>query len=124
MKVKGIDYISVAVTDMHRALAFYRDFLGLPLQQLILEDSWAEFATEPVTLVVQTTDGFFPKGSEGGSLLALAVDDVQAALEEAEQAGVPVEWQFEETPVCYLGIIRDPDGNRIIIHQRKDGTWG
>lgn len=48
-----------------------------------------------------------------------AVDDAEAALEELKRVGVRVYWNFEETPVCYMAIVEDPDGNRIIIHQRK-----
>jgi hypothetical protein len=29
-----------------------------------------------------------------------------------------------ETPVCFMGLIADPDGNLIFLHQRKDGTAG
>lgn len=53
---------------------------------------------------------------------ALAVDDAEAAVEELKQAGIQVYWPLEETPVCYLTIIENPDGNRVIIHQRKDKT--
>ena len=60
----------------------------------------------------------------GGGMVALAVDDAEAAMEELKQAGVSVYWSLEETPVCYLAIVEDPDGNRIIIHQRKDRTIG
>jgi predicted enzyme related to lactoylglutathione lyase len=29
-----------------------------------------------------------------------------------------------ETRVCWMSFIADPDGNRICLHQRKDGTAG
>ena len=49
------------------------------------------------------------------------MDDAEAALEELKRTGVRVYWDYEETPVCYMAIVEDPDGNRIIIHQRKGG---
>jgi len=29
-----------------------------------------------------------------------------------------------EIPVCFMAIMHDPDGNTLILHQRKDGTAG
>jgi hypothetical protein len=28
----------------------------------------------------------------------------------------------EESSVCHLAAISDPDGNRLYLHQRQDGT--
>ena len=52
MKVLGIDYTFFGVNDMQRAIAFYRDLLGIPLARLILEETWAEFEINPGTLVL------------------------------------------------------------------------
>ena len=121
MKVLGIDYTFFAVSDMQKSIAFYRDLLGIPLARLILEDTWAEFEINPGTLILGHGDSFT---HPGGGMVALAVDDGKVAMEELKQAGISVYWPFEETPVCYLAIVEDPDGNRIIIHQRKNGTVG
>jgi hypothetical protein len=29
-----------------------------------------------------------------------------------------------ETPVCFMAVVADPDANKILLHQRKDGTFG
>ena len=50
-------------------------------------------------------------------MVALAVSDAEAAVEELKNAGVRVHWDLDETPVCHLAIVEDPDGNRVIIHQ-------
>ena len=106
---------------MQKSLTFYRDLLGIPLARLILEESWAEFEINPGTLILGHGDSFI---SPGGGMVALAVDDAEAAVEELKQAGIQVYWPLEETPVCYLAIVEDPDGNRVIIHQRKDKIVG
>ena len=121
MTVLGIDYTFFAVIDMQKSLTFYRDLLGMPLARLILEETWAEFEINPGTLVLGHGDSFT---HSGGGMLALAVANAEAAMEELKRAGVSVYWPLEETPVCYLAIVEDPDGNRIIIHQRKDKTVG
>lgn len=57
-------------------------------------------------------------------MVALAVNDVKTAVEELEQAGIHAHSPLGESPVCFWAIIEDPDGNRVIIHQRKDKTDG
>lgn len=121
MKVLGIDFTYFAVSDMQRSLTFYRDLLGIPLACLVHNGKWAEFETEPVTLVLGEGDKITPPG---GGTVALAVDDVGGTIEELKKEGVPVNWSPEESLVCYFSVVEDPDGNRIIIHKRKDNTFG
>ena len=63
------------------------------------------------------------EAESGGAALAVSVEDVEAAAEELRAAGVTVLAGTMDTPACYMAVIADPDGNRVILHQRKDGTW-
>ena len=56
--------------------------------------------------------------------VAIAVDDVTKAIEELRAKRVTVAMDASETSVCFTGMIVDPDGNNIWLHQRKDGTAG
>jgi lactoylglutathione lyase len=56
-----INYVMVFVSDMKRAIAFYRDTLGLPLR--FESPEWTEFATEGATLALHATEGAGPEGS-------------------------------------------------------------
>ena len=35
-----------------------------------------------------------------------------------------VVFPIQESPICHLACIEDPDGNHVWLHQRKDGTFG
>ena len=120
MKVRAIDFMMYGVSDMKQAKAFYRRVLGLARGEEY-GSFWAEFDTQPVTLALCDAD---PGPWQGGPAVALAVDDVKAAVEEVRAKGVPVLMEPVETSVCYMAFIADPDGNRICLHQRKDGTAG
>ena len=48
---------------------------------------------------------------------ALRVADVPAAVEEVKAAGGEV-IGIEDSGVCHMGFVRDPDGNVIILHRR------
>lgn len=65
-----------------------------------------------------------PGGRKGGATVALAVDDRAAAVEELKAKGAPIIEGPHESPVCHMVGVIDPDGNRILFHQRKDGTAG
>lgn len=123
MKPRAIDFVVHDVSDLRRAVAFYRDTLGLRLDFLKEEWGWAEFDTRPVSLALnQPSEG--PPAPGSGAVIALAVDDVRAAVEELRGKGVPIVREPFETGVCFMAVIADPDGNRIWLHKRKDGTCG
>ena len=61
----------------------------------------------------------------GGGTVALAVDNVKAALEELEQLDIQIHSPLGESPVCFWAIIKDPMTAIVsFVHQRKDGTVG
>ena len=123
MKVKAVDFVAYTVSDMNRAEAFYRDVLGLNVLTP---------RGEPGT----RGNGFMELEAGGTAIgltqmeplpnaaMALAVDDVKEAIEELRGQGVTVGMEPVETGDCFIAAISDPDGNQIIIHQRKDGTAG
>ena len=121
MNVLGIDFTFFAVSDMQKSLTFYRDVLGIPLACLVHEGTWAEFEINPGTLVLGQGYDFIHRG---GGAVALAVEDAKATVEELEQARIHIHSPLGESAVCFWAIIEDPDGNRVIIHQRKNKTVG
>jgi catechol 2,3-dioxygenase-like lactoylglutathione lyase family enzyme len=120
MKVRGIDFVVYYVTNMQRAIEFYRDTLGVSIGG---DPWWMETSLEPVTLAIARSE---PQGSQVPQLpphIALAVEDIQAAIEELRGKGISVDGP-DESEYCYMAWFKDPDGNVLMLHQRKDGTWG
>jgi catechol 2,3-dioxygenase-like lactoylglutathione lyase family enzyme len=120
MKVHAIDFVEIRVADMDRALQFYRDTLGMDFPLWDDSADWKEVQSPPVAIALDRSDGATP----GQVALALAVDDVAAAVEELRAKGVPILAEPDEGAVCYQAAIRAPDGNVLILHKRKDGTTG
>jgi catechol 2,3-dioxygenase-like lactoylglutathione lyase family enzyme len=94
-------------------VAWYRDVLGLPESDY----TEAEVETSNVTFSFwrPEDDGLPFTPNESG--FALRVADVAAAVEEVKAAGGEV-IGIEDTGVCHMGFVRDPDGNVIILHRR------
>jgi len=122
MKIRGTDFVMFAVSDLDRAVKFYRDVLGLPQEVYSTEWQWAEFNCGNVTLSLKGGESV-PKAGSGGHI-ALAVDDVQAACEDLKRRGVRVGKGVQDFECCQTVEIFDPDGNRVILHHRADGTFG
>ena len=125
MDIRGVDFVVHYVRDLEEAVSFYRDTLDLKLELHNPQWNWAEFSVPPITLVLFGTYKGAPLAhGKGGSGLALAVDDFDAAIEELRRKGVEVGWGPNELSTCRVAMITDPGGNPLFIHKRKDGSWG
>ena len=113
MRVEQVDFVSVATRDVPRAVAFYRDVLGLA------ESEYAEGEVESANV----TFSFWNPERDGEEFVpnvagvALRVADVRAACDEFTAAGGEL-IGIEDTGVCHMGFCKDPDGNVLILHRR------
>jgi catechol 2,3-dioxygenase-like lactoylglutathione lyase family enzyme len=113
MHVEQVDFVSVPTRDTTRAVAWYRDVLGLPES----ESNEGEVETPNVTLSFwkpeDQGEAFVP--NENG--IALRVEDVESAVEEVRVKGAEV-IGIQDSGVCHMGFVKDPDGNVLILHRR------
>ena len=128
MRIRGVDFVAVSVPQgrMAEARAFYEGVLGLT-QEGIANESWVEYRVGNVTIGLDDWPFLTPpwdRQPAGEVRIALAVDDVGAALEELRGKGVRPAFGPSEADPCFIGAIRDPFGNIIILHRRRDGTVG
>ncbi len=128
MRVRGVDFVGIAVSDMAAARDFYGNLLGLAAVGEF-GDSWAEYDAGNVTLSLILADAQaiarrLEAGPDAAIGVALAVPDVAAAVAELRQKGVPVTVDTTEFPPCFMATVQDPSGNWVWLHQRKDGTAG
>lgn len=126
MQVRGIDFIGIAVSDIEAAKGFYGDLLGLPCTGGF-GDNWVEYDAGNVSLaLIKGEAEAIAKRVEAGPYaaigVAVAVPDVAKAIEELRQKGVEIVTEATEFPPCFTAMVRDPSGNWVWLHQRKDGT--
>jgi len=124
MKARAVDFVSYVVTDMERSEAFYRDVLGLEVdvprgKPGTRAAGYMELDAGGTAIALTVLPQLHPN-----AIVALAVENVAAAVEELRGKNVPVAMEPIETPVCFMAVVEDPDGNRILLHQRKDGSFG
>jgi catechol 2,3-dioxygenase-like lactoylglutathione lyase family enzyme len=121
MKIAGIDHVTIVVADAERAVAFYRDVLGLPEYSIPatfpgagLNVRWFKAGAQFIHLyIAKEPDKPSPRH------VALHVEDIAAARNYFVSKGIPIR---ETTPIpgATRFFIADPEGNRIEIIQWHD----
>ena len=111
---KGINVVSISVTDLERACEFYRDVLGLGEPIYDLPDAgWVEFRSGSPSgnIAVTTAEPHWQPNT--GTTVVLNVADCHTACAELQRRGVHC-----EDPVVFPGYVTfcsfyDPFGNRL-----------
>ncbi|HEY0395623.1 MAG TPA: VOC family protein [Candidatus Elarobacter sp.] len=102
------------VTDLQRSIAFYRDALGLTPTDFTT-DFWAEFDIDGATFGI----GSFEQSGKPGTAQSLALE-VDIAEMKSRLAGHGIELgEPHELQNCRIGMVSDPDGNHVWLHERK-----
>ncbi len=118
--ISDIAYVLFLVSDIQKAREFYCEKLGLTVSASSYQGAWLEFDIGHGTLIV--TNRLSELGGRlgsAGAVVALEVSD----LDEVRLRLLKHEIAWRVGPVdasfCRGGIVEDPDGNRIMFHQRK-----
>ena len=117
MKVTEIAFTGTPVTDMKRARGFYEGVLGFKPAMDSAGGMWIEYEFGNGTFGIGCYGDVW-KPSSDGTCIAFEVEDVDAEFSSLKSKGVKIDLEPMNSPVCRFGIIRDPDGNRIMIHKR------
>jgi len=116
--ITGMDLSGYMVKDAARAISFYRDVLGLAPVVVYPDNRGAEYE-----LADGTTFGLWGGGGrvmpfQPSNGILFAVDDLDAAVAAVKARGIPVLMEHE-TPVCFMAMINDTEGNIVTLHRRK-----
>lgn len=107
----------IYVTERERALAFYRDALGLELSQT---DGYGDFLTTPGALVRMTVMADHKPSPH--PVLGWRVDDAVAAVRELAARGIAMA-RFSGMEQDDLGIWTSPDGkSKLAFFNDPDGN--
>ncbi len=122
MHITDIRTVAVPVTDQDRALAFYRDGLGLETRIDMSygdDQRWLEVvptgATTSIALV--RAGDTAPAGIDTG--IRMTTEDAVADHETLRASGVDVDAEILQYPVPMF-TVRDPDRNVLYVVQRQD----
>jgi predicted enzyme related to lactoylglutathione lyase len=116
--VTGLDLSGYMVKDAQRAIAFYRDVLGLEPVRVYPEDRGAEYEFPDGTTFGLWGGGGRVMPFQPSNGILFAVDDFDKAVAAIKERGITILME-NETPVCRMVMINDTEGNMVTLHQRK-----
>ena len=105
-----LNYAIKFVADMDRAIAFYRDKLGLELK--FQSPFWSEFATGETVLALHPASDEKPAGTVE---LGFGVDNLGEFYERRDQLGVEFTREPKEMHGVHIAQIRDVDGAHLSV---------
>lgn len=123
--------IGIVVRDIDACLPFYRDVLGLkflfdfdiPGGSHMWQLKVGPCVVKLVTHTPTPADPNPPGGSRGGTGLrywTMGVDDIDAAVAQAEAAGAPIPLPvLEMMPGIRIAMVEDPEGNVVEFLETK-----
>ncbi len=113
MKVR-VGYVNVFASDFERAVAFYRDTLGLSLNFADADHGYASFATDCAGLSVAREGGDAQAGRFTG--VGLVVEDIHATFAEWQAKGVKFTMPPTKQPWGgTLALFEDSEGNILYL---------
>ncbi len=116
VKVTGIDVHTYLVKDPQRAIAFYRDTIGLPVTWQSEQGAEFQLSDGSTFGVWRMHDGTWHLGS--GVMFAVA--DLAAAEKHYRECGVKIlDDAVRDIGNCYMLACQDSEGNFFLLHQRK-----
>lgn len=117
--VTEVAFFGNPVTDVARARAFYENVLGLKntmAHEIQPGLWWVEYEINGMAVAI--SNAWAPTGNSGPTI-ALEVKDLDAALAKLKELNVTLTVPPMDSAVCRFFGIKDPDGNDIMLHQRK-----
>lgn len=119
MRVQGFIWAGLLVSDLEKAIAFYRDVLGLPLIEreergaLLDAGNGALLELWPTGIASSS-----PKSPERQSLrVAFKVDDLNVAVSELQGRGIRFIGEIGEYEGTRWISFIDPEGNRLSLKE-------
>ena len=105
----GVAAVWVPVDEMERAVAFYRDALGLSVRST--GPDWSEIDADGLMIGLNAREGV-SQHAEGGAVVSFTPDgDIEAEVERLRSQGVR-----------FTGDISDHDWGRIVPFKDSEGN--
>ncbi len=118
LKLTRVGYLMIPVRDLARALAFYRDSLGLPVH--FANDEFAFLNGGGVALALRHAKDFKAEPETSAIEVVFEVENIDAAYESLRARGVSFRIAPKEaTGDKFVADFRDPDGHVLSIFGPK-----
>lgn len=112
--VRGLNHLTLAVTDVDQSVGFYVDLLGLRLRARWAEGAYLDAGNLWLCLSLDTGAANGPNADYTHYALDVAPENFSALCHRVGVAGIK-EWRSNKSEGASLYIL-DPDGHRLELH--------
>jgi lactoylglutathione lyase len=110
--------VTVLVSDLDRALHFYRDILGLVVKKKFTK--YAEVEINGFLLGLHLVKGDAAAANVTGNLsVGFRVEDLEAEVARLVEHGILFSSSIQEGEGGWFAYFQDPDGTPLYLWQRK-----
>lgn len=107
----GVATVWVPVTDIHRAVAFYRDTIGLTVTQE--DDDWSELDAGGLKIGLNAREDAKASG-DGGAVITFQPDgSIEDELAQLKERGADIEGKISDHPWGRIFPFKDSEGNDL-----------
>lgn len=129
MQSEKIEFLSAVLLiskNPERLADFYRDVVGIPLEEEQHGESKKHYGCElgDLHFAIHPPENFDDSNCGTGAVkLAFTIFDISAFAERLQSAGVTLAYPPKNTGFATMTAIHDPDGNYIEFTQLSDGWF-
>ncbi|WP_069711868.1 VOC family protein [Curtobacterium sp. ER1/6] len=115
----GVAAVWVPVSDMQRAVAFYRDALGLTVKSE--DDDWSEIDANGLLIGLNGRESAGPS-SDGGAVVSFQPDGrIEDEVADLKAKGVDFAGDVSEHPWGKIIPFKDSEGNDLQLYSPPQG---
>jgi len=115
----GVAAVWVPVTDMQRAVAFYRDTLGLTVADQ--SDDWSEIDANGLRIGLNGRESTGPSNG-GGAVVSFQPDGaIEDEVEALRGRGADIQGEISEHPWGKIIPFKDSEGNDLQLYSPPQG---
>lgn len=116
--VNGVATVWLPVTDMDRAVGFYRDVLGLSVS--MTDPQWSEVEADGLTIGLNARE---TAGGQGGAVISFRPEsaDLETEVATLTDAGVRFTGQISDHDWGRIAPFQDSEGNDLQLYAPPKG---
>src|SRR3977135_3544767 len=101
MKINGLAFVGIPVTEMKRARAFYEDVLGLKVSEEMMSGKWVEYSLGNNTLAIASVGPQWLPYEQGPGA-AWEVESFDEAEKSLNASHAPFPTEPFDSPCCWM----------------------
>ncbi|MCU0328103.1 MAG: VOC family protein [Chitinophagales bacterium] len=120
-KFNIVVYFEIPVTDLDRAIAFYKAVFFFDIEKEYIDDNEMAFFPLSNEISGALAKGEIYKPTKDGVIIYFKIEHIEETLKLATSNGGQVLYPITDNGIGLVAEFEDSEGNRIALYQSKSG---